>query len=648
MKNFDKRIYRNDLQIMRGLAVSAVLLFHANEDIFTFGYLGVDCFFVISGFFVTPLIIDIFEENLQIGSALKKFFKRRFYRLAPALIVILTFSSILIFLLAPPTEHKRFALQGLATLILSGNFGAYKYSADYFNPNPNPLVHTWSLSVEEQIYIFLPFLFAVIFYKIKFKLSAYFKVYMLIFFASISVFLIPKILYHFYNFVGINEIDSFSFYSPVNRIWEFIVGGFVYLYLNYINLKKFSISIYYFLLSCLILLFTLKPIEPVQALILVVMISVLVIITQCLNMLPNLVKALFKWIGDRSYSVYLLHMPLIYIAKNSSIVNIGNNSNRFWQLVVAIFLSLLLGSIVYNRIENYFRISAENKTRLFFSFRKLMIVSLMPVIFFLAMNYGVDRQYWGLDKQANILPPFAGFLDPKCARDKDLPSACLYKNVKFRKTVLLFGDSHAAQISQAVADAAKNQNWNAVVWKQSGCNVLPLIRIEDSKSHLSNNCFNSNLLVRSWVKKNKPDLIIISQYTKRNMSLSDLKTAILEFKYLVPDILFIENNPVFPDSKTFMVSKPILQQLISPVVSYPIFVQESAMDSTNLDASNEISKWANNNGIHTMNFSKIFCKANLCTRFLPSLGWLYRDVDHLSVNGASLTIPKIELFLKSL
>jgi len=58
----------------------------------------------------------------------------------------------------------------------------------------------------------------------------------------------------------------------------------------------------------------------------------------------------------------------------------------------------------------------------------------------------------------------------------------------------------------------------------------------------------------------------------------------LEFKYLVPNILFIENNPLFPDSKTFMVSKPILQQLISSVVSYPIFVPELAMDSTNLDA----------------------------------------------------------------
>ena len=648
MKNFDKKIYRNDLQIMRGLAVSAVLLFHANEDIFTFGYLGVDCFFVISGFVVTPLIIDIFKKDLQISSALKFFFKRRFHRLAPALIVILTFSAILIFLLAPPIEHKRFALQGIATLILFGNFGAYKYSADYFNPNPNPLVHTWSLSVEEQIYIFLPILFTVVFYKIKFKLSTYVKVYMLIFFASISIFLIPKLLYHFYSFFGINEIDSFSFYSPLNRIWEFIVGGFVYLYLNYKNLKKFSISIYYFLLFCLILLFTLKPIEPAQAVTLVVMISVLVIVTECLNMLPNLIKALFKWIGDRSYSVYLLHMPLIYIAKNSSIINSGSNSNRFWQLVVAIFLSLLLGSLVYNRIENFFRISTESKNGFFFSSRKLIIASLTPIIFFLAMNYGVSQYYWGLDKQANSLPQFAGFLDPNCARDKELPSACLYKNANFRKTVLLFGDSHAAQISQAVADAAKNQNWNAVVWKQSGCNVLPLMRIQDSKSHLPINCLNSNLLVRSWVKKNKPDLIIISQYTKKNMSLTDLQSALLEFKYLAPDILLIENNPVFPDSKTFMVSEPILKQVISPVVSYPVFIPELAMDSTNLNASNEIAQWANNNGIHTMNFSKIFCKSNLCTRFIPNLGWLYRDVDHLSVNGAKLTIPQIELFLKSM
>ena len=153
--------YRQDIQVLRGLAVLAVVVFHANETLFPLGYLGVDIFFVISGFVVTPLILRIFSEyegGESRSSNIRLFYRRRFYRLAPALAVTLIFSVVSIFLFAPISIHERFARQGIATLLLIGNLGAYRYSGDYFSSNPNPLVHTWSLSVEEQIYIFLPIL----------------------------------------------------------------------------------------------------------------------------------------------------------------------------------------------------------------------------------------------------------------------------------------------------------------------------------------------------------------------------------------------------------------------------------------------------------------------------------------------------------
>lgn len=128
MTRQSKKNYRNDLQVIRGLAVSAVILFHLNERVFPFGYLGVDVFFVISSYVVTPLIVEIFIGSKSRTYNLKYFFIRRFYRLAPALIAVLTLSTILIFLFASPVEHKRFALQGIATLALIGNIGAYKYN----------------------------------------------------------------------------------------------------------------------------------------------------------------------------------------------------------------------------------------------------------------------------------------------------------------------------------------------------------------------------------------------------------------------------------------------------------------------------------------------------------------------------------------
>lgn len=151
--------FRSDIQALRGIAVIAVVLYHANEKLFSLGYLGVDTFFVVSGFVITPLILQITQEQESFSTRiqlLKQFWVRRFYRLAPALAATLVCSAILIYLFGSISDHQKFSRQGIATLLLSGNFGAYRYTGNYFNPSSNPLIHTWSLSVEEQIYLFLP------------------------------------------------------------------------------------------------------------------------------------------------------------------------------------------------------------------------------------------------------------------------------------------------------------------------------------------------------------------------------------------------------------------------------------------------------------------------------------------------------------
>jgi peptidoglycan/LPS O-acetylase OafA/YrhL len=158
--------YRPDIDGLRAVAVLAVIFFHLHVAGFSGGYVGVDVFFVVSGFVVTPLILRIFVEQ-SIGerlSNLKYFYARRFYRLAPALAVTLIFSVFAVLLFVSPAYHPRFANQGVFTLLLIGNIGAHRFSGDYFTNDPNPFVHTWSLSVEEQIYIFLPFALMLVFF----------------------------------------------------------------------------------------------------------------------------------------------------------------------------------------------------------------------------------------------------------------------------------------------------------------------------------------------------------------------------------------------------------------------------------------------------------------------------------------------------
>lgn len=125
MKNFTNG-HRVDIQALRGIAVLAVLLFHAKQSIFPLGYLGVDVFFVISGFVVTPLILRIFPQSeiFDRGETLNRlcaFFIRRSFRLAPALGTSLIFAALFVILFSPSWDNRNFPHQAIATLLLAGN-----------------------------------------------------------------------------------------------------------------------------------------------------------------------------------------------------------------------------------------------------------------------------------------------------------------------------------------------------------------------------------------------------------------------------------------------------------------------------------------------------------------------------------------------
>ena len=156
------------IQQLRGFAVLAVVLFHANPRYFPQGFLGVDLFFIISGFLIIPIIKQIYDlptsERLK---ALAAFYRRRYFRLYPALLLTIAITALVMLFFAPVGDHINFALQAVASLLFMGNFGAAKVAGDYFHPSPSPLIHTWSLGVEEQIYVVIPLLFVYSAYRVS-------------------------------------------------------------------------------------------------------------------------------------------------------------------------------------------------------------------------------------------------------------------------------------------------------------------------------------------------------------------------------------------------------------------------------------------------------------------------------------------------
>ena len=203
MKNKNRSI-----QVLRGISVISIVLYHAFPNVFSAGYLGVDLFFVISGFVIAPKIEQVVHSKKSLNE-MKIFFTSRFWRLIPALSVTLILSLILIFILGGIGHIKNSLLQALFTSVFLGNVSAYYFLGDYFQPMPNPLVHTWSLSLEEQIYMFTPISFLILSRVLKTKKVAWLYILML----SISLaflFTAPSL-----------SLDRFSFYSPVTRYWEF-------------------------------------------------------------------------------------------------------------------------------------------------------------------------------------------------------------------------------------------------------------------------------------------------------------------------------------------------------------------------------------------------------------------------------------------
>jgi hypothetical protein len=368
--------------------------------------------------------------------------------------------------------------------------------------------------------------------------------------------------------------------------------------------------------------------------------AVVVIPFKSLKVLPDFLIKKLEWLGDRSYSIYLVHMPLLYTAKYSPVFQIGNSENQIVQIFIAVVASILLGALSYSKIENRFRGRGRSDVSGFKTISTAMALTLvLPLIMFISMDIGQKAQYWGLNKNIQR-PPYAGALDPNCARDSEIGPPCVYKTPGATKTVLLIGDSHAGHISQAVVDAAKSTKWNAVVWTHSGC------RIQFQRSmpqKVSDSCIDINNSMKEWVERNKPYAIIVSQFVHSDSSQNDFRDALTTLRSIVPNILLIGNNPIFPDEKHFMVERPIIMPAYKP----PKRFQQSMMQTVDKNASDILANWSRSNGISTVSFDSLFCEEGVCIRYSEK-GWLYRDVDHFSVVGAQLTIPQISAFLKQI
>ena len=331
--------YRKDIQGLRGFSVLVVLLYHLNIPFLTGGFIGVDIFFVISGYVITGTLINEFQKFGRID--LINFYARRIRRLAPALFVTLFFSSLFAVFLFTPNALINYGNSLIATVLEVSNF-YFLTQTDYFDINTNfrVLLHTWSLGVETQFYLILPMLFIAI-SKLSFKT----KFISLLCLITLSIFL---------NLINLNGIifgidqKSVSFYLLPFRLYELMAGVLLAVVNFDINHSKSNIyKLLFFYIGLLLILYSIFRLDDsTQSFYLLIPVtgSFLIILSDINPFIFT--NKLLVFLGDISYPLYLLHWPIIIFFRYLTFDEI-----TILQDFLILALSILLSTLLYKYVE---------------------------------------------------------------------------------------------------------------------------------------------------------------------------------------------------------------------------------------------------------------------------------------------------------
>lgn len=642
---YKNSFYRRDLQVFRGLAVLVVIGFHSGQTFLPLGYLGVDTFFVISGFVITPMILNYLlitnglTTNKSFLNNYLHFLENRFYRLFPALITSLIFSALLIFLLAPISDHERFAKQGIFALFGLGNIGAYLFNGNYFDPNPNPLIHLWFLAVEIQFYALFP-LFLFIFLRVLINHQKLLYVnYLFVIMLSFLSFANPILMAPLYSLFGIERFEQISFYSTFDRVWQFGLGGLTYVCSTkkQIYTQRFGLQ-FLLLLSFAIILLDFFQFSSLTNTILVTCLSALLILTRALDSIPKNIQVFLEFIGYRSYSIYLVHMPILYVINYSPILNRLNQDYPVLLTLFGLILSITFGAWNFVLIESRFRGKTSDVRK---KQQKIQTVAIFAFALgaLTIMMMGYRSYYWGLETDRKTPPPYVEEFGSDCNWESSLSPVCESRVVDPNDTLILIGDSYATQISQVVNEVGNSLGWNVISKTNANCPIM----FVDSHDSLTKECARSNLSTLNWVRNNRPGAIVVSNRVHSGLDLKIMTDSIYKLSDYSARVLVIGNTPEFPDSESFMKRRPVLMQLAGEYLPPKQFRLES-MNSNSKKLSDKFLGEIQSKGVEVLDLWSLFCDDLYCRRHDTS-GWLYFDGNHLSLAGANRLKPILSVVI---
>lgn len=460
--------YRTDIDGLRALAVVPVVLFHADFSLFSGGFVGVDIFFVISGFLITKIIAD---EIVQGRFSIANFYERRVRRIFPALFTMFAFTMLAGMILLLPEDLSNLGTSLTAATFFVSNIFFWKQSG-YFDSEAEmkPLLHMWSLAIEEQFYVFFP-----IFLIIAWRYGRHWKI--LTWVGLIGSLLLSIYVVRYYN--------SSAFYLLPTRAWELLAGSVIALgavpALHNQKLREGLAALGLALIFFCIFFYDRTTLFPGERALLPCLGACLILYTG-LNGQTSFAGRLLSlkpvvFIGLISYSLYLWHWPLIVYAKYYNIAPLTH-----LQSSGIVFLSVVMGVLSWRYIERPFR-----KPDSVFKRAGMLQSGLAMMIVMSGLGYSAHAsQGWPSRLPSGTLQLLQAASDPPlCEQDVSeiyqVKNICLLGNDPDAKPdTLIWGDSHARALRPGFDRAAKMSGHPALLAELGGC--IPMIAAESSNS----------------------------------------------------------------------------------------------------------------------------------------------------------------------
>ena len=611
--------YRAEIDGLRALAVVPVILFHAGFELFSGGFVGVDVFFVISGYLITTILIEDLEHK---RFSLVNFYERRARRILPALFFVMFVCIPFAWMWMLPSQLKDFSQSLVAVSLFASNILFWRESG-YFDAaaEEKPLLHTWSLAVEEQYYVLFP-----IFLFLAWRYGKNRVFWMIVVMASISLLLSEW---------GWRNQATANFYLAPTRAWELFAGSIAAFIVQKNGVQKNNFLALLGLAAIIFSIFSYDestPFPSVYALVPVLGVVLLVLYADKETIAAKLLSTKgFVGMGLISYSAYLWHQPLFAFARIQSLSELS-----ITLMAILVVASFLLSYLSWKYVETPFR-NKKNISRNNIFFVSALGVSLFATLGFIGHkengfqnrleNYQQEILQWENYPREITYREGDCFLRPE-QNYTQFNSECTIAS----SNTLIWGDSHSAALASGWRVGRDVHQLTS-----SGC--PPIIKTDfPSRPH----CAEINRYIMEVVNENKYETVILHSNWKM-YSEEQLDNILLTIQELhnngVKNIVLIGGVPQYSPS---LPSRLLLERTQLGAIA---FIEESQSNVVSYDE--KLQALVNGMNVNFVSALGQFCSKDRCrvtTKFKGETIPMAWDYGHLTEGGAIWFSNQIDSF----